>query len=170
MKPPAMPETKDMLTAAGIAAACALTMAVLLASVATPASKERIAAVETRADRAARMFRPARNVNAFGPDAVCARSPEAQAQVLRESLAGLAGESGVEVRGVDARPMTDGPAGGKLVPVRLKFEAVGSYESIVLLLDTLGRQRPEVFVDALDLTAKTSNVTLAFSGRVFCSA
>lgn len=163
--------SKDILTALAIGAACAVTVAVLLASVARPSDvKEHTAAIEARVDRASGLFRPARNPDAFGPDAICAQAPEIQAQALRETLNGFASQGGLEVRAIDARPLDGAAPNAKLIPVRLKFEATGSYESIVLLLDSLGRQRPEVFVDALDLTAKTSNVTLAFSGRVFCSA
>lgn len=163
--------SKDIMMAVGVGGACALLLAVVLASIARPSDLQaRTATISDRIETASGLFRPARNSSTFGPDAVCAQAPEAQAEALRTSLTNYAGQGGIEVRGIDARPMDAGAGGAKLVPVRLKFEAIGSYEAIVLLLENLGRQRPEVFVDALDLTAKTSNVTLAFTGRVFCSA
>jgi hypothetical protein len=50
-----------------------------------------------------------------------------------------------------------------------RFQASGSYESALMAMDQLAKRRPQVFADTVDLTSKTSSVTLVFSGRVFCS-
>lgn len=132
-------------------------------------AKARFAAVEAKASEAERLFRPGRAEVRRGLDAVCTRAPQDEAADLRASLASSAAQGQMEMGVIDARPEA-AEEGARLTPVRLRFEATGSYEAAVLLLDMLGRRRPEIFVDAVDLTAKTSNVTLTFSGRVFCSA
>jgi hypothetical protein len=71
---------------------------------------------------------------------------------------------------LDVRPEPAPDLSERLVPVRIRFAAVGTYENTVALMAVLARERPEVFVDSLDLTPRVSNVTLAFSGRVFCAA
>lgn len=171
MKPFQRPSIRDVMMAGGVAACCAIVAAVTLSSLSSPKDLDaRAAAVEQKAAQAKRLFRPDRQAQTTAPDAVCSRRPEDQAAALRQSVGALATQAGLEMRTLDVRPEAPEAADAKLVPVRLRFEAIGPYDAVVGLVGQLSQQRPEIFVDAVDLVSKTSTVTIAFSGRVFCSA
>jgi hypothetical protein len=169
MKKP--PKPSAFILPAGVAAACALGLGLLLASLSAPPDfKERLAVVQQRAERAQRLLRPPRNSTVGSPDALCFGDAAKQSQALRDAVSAQAAQANLTLESLDARIEMGDQLGERLTPVRLRFSATGSYEGAIALLAELGRYRPQLFVDTLDLTPKTANVTLAISGRVFCSA
>lgn len=156
--------------AGGMAAAGAILMAVAMASLATPPDFDaRLLSAQAKAVRAKALMRSA-SVGAYGPDAVCVRDPDDQATRLREAVTQAASGGGVTLESLDSRPEPAPQASARLTPVRVRFQATGPYEGVIGVLAVLSRDRPQIFVDSLDLTPKTANVTLGFSGRAFCSA
>lgn len=169
MKPRRDLAIREIVWGTGVAAACALGFGVALAAWSAPADFDaRLAAATAKADRAEALLKPPRTSARFAPDAVCTQDPEQQSAALRRTLEVEAGRNSLVVVSADARPEPAGDLEVRLTPVRLRFTATGSYEGSVALLALLARERPQLFVDSLDLTPKTANVTLSFSGRVFC--
>lgn len=161
---------RDLVWGAGVAAACALGFGVALAAWSAPADFDsRLADVTAKTDRTEALLKPPRTPPRFGADAVCTQSAEQQAVALRQTLEAEAGRNSLVVVSADARPEPAADLEARLAPVRLRFTATGSYEGAVALLALMARERPQLFVDSLDLTPKTANVTLSFSGRVFCA-
>jgi len=157
-----------MAMVAGVAGGCALTSALLFSALARPQDGDaRVAVVTQRIDQAERLFRQARNGPSFAPDAVC-DSAEDQTLALKEAISSLALQGNVEVHSLDVTPAAAESEAG-LPPLRFRFEVTGAYVAVISVLGALDRQGPQVFVDAVDMTSKSSNVSLAFSGRVFCS-
>ncbi|TAJ28694.1 GspMb/PilO family protein, partial [Bosea sp. (in: a-proteobacteria)] len=126
----------------------------------------RLAAVEQRSVETRGMLR-ARGTNVFSPDAVCGRPTEVEANALQQELATYGARLNLRLSGLTIAPEVTTTEG--LAAIRLRFQASGSYESALLALDQLAKRRPQVFADSVDLTSKTSSVTLVFSGRLFCS-
>lgn len=161
----------DCAIAALVVAGGALVLGVLLGSLSSPAKfDDRVAAVNASMERSKALLRPPRERGPYGPEALCVNEAGQQAQVLRDLVSTKATQNSLEVLALEVRPELGAELGERLVPVRLRFSAVGSYENVVALMAVLARERPQVFVDSLDLTPKVSNVTLVFSGRVFCAA
>lgn len=158
----------DVAFAVGGCAACALVFGVVLASLSTPKDFEaRVAALQGQADRGASLLKPPRERSSYGVDALCTRDPNQQAQMLHELVTAQATQASLVLDALETR-MEPADASERLIPVRLRFSVTGSYDGAVGLLALLSRERPQLFVDSLDLTPKVSNVTLSVSGRVFC--
>ena len=154
-----------------VAAGGALVLGVLLSALSSPARfDERVAAIDVKVERSKALLRPPRDRGPYGPEALCVRQAGEQAQTLRELVSTQAARNSLEMVSLDVRPEPAPDLSERLVPVRIRFSAVGTYENTVALMAMLARERPQVFVDSLDLTPRVSNVTLAFSGRVFCAA
>lgn len=165
------PQPLDIAVAVGAAAGAALLFGVVLAGLSTPDDfQARVAALEAQAARTEGLLRPVRDRGPFGAEALCTRDAGAQAQQLRALVSGQATQAGLVVDSLDARPEPAAQSGVRVVPVRLRLSVTGSYEGAVGLLARLSRERPQLFVDSLDLIPKVSNVTLSMSGRVFCGA
>jgi len=171
MKPPARPSLRDAAAVAAVGVVCALTMGLGLASLSSPSDfVDRVDALETRTQASQDLIRKSRAAPVFAADALCHRDADRQAQGLRAELAALATQTNLTLDGLDTHLESPSETASALAPVRLRFTTTGSYENVVLLLQNLSRHRPELFADTVDLTAKTANVTLTFSGRVFCAA
>jgi hypothetical protein len=154
-----------------VVAGAALVLGVVLSALSSPARfDERVAAIDVKVERSKALLRPPRDRGPYGPEALCVRQAGEQAQTLRELVSTQAARNSLEMVSLDVRPEPAPDLSERLVPVRIRFAAVGTYENTVALMAVLARERPEVFVDSLDLTPRVSNVTLAFSGRVFCAA
>ncbi|WP_329638687.1 GspMb/PilO family protein [Phenylobacterium sp.] len=161
----------DLALAAGVAMAGALAMALLLTQLGAPAKlSARLEALTVKTDQARDLMRAPPSDRLYAADALCRHDPGAAAQALREGLAASAAQANLSVDFLEAHPDGPGDSPGGLAPMRLKFSVTGSYENVVGLLATLARQRPAIFADGVDLTAKTANVTASFSGRAFCAA
>jgi hypothetical protein len=161
---------RDAALAVGVAAAAALAMGVALASASTPANfRARLAVLETQTQQSHSLMRPMPAGSLYPLDALCRGDPGAAAKRLHDGLAAFAAQANISLDVLDARPEADAASPSGLTPIRLRFTATGSYESAVTLLAALSRQRPDIFADGVDLTSKTSNVTVSFSGRAFCS-
>ena len=161
----------DIVAAVLIAAAGALIFGVVLASMSAPGDfKDRLAVVDQRIERAKTLLQPARDRGAYGADALCAGDPAQQAKRLQDEVSTQAAQNNLSLDSLETRVEIGDALAERLTPVRVRFSATGSYEGAVALLALLARERPQVFVDSLDMTPKTANVTLALSGRVFCAA
>lgn len=164
------PTARDALIVTGVAAGCALGLGLALAAIAAPKALElRTQALAAQVPQIAALMRPSRGGAALAPGTICAGAPERQVQALRTRLTALAAERQLGVNALDVRIEPAADPGSKITPIRLRFEVAGSYEGAVELLRALAASRPAVFADTADLGSKTSSVTLAFSGRVFCA-
>lgn len=168
MKPSTALAPRDLGVAAGLALSSALVMSMLLAAIASPkALTARVSALQGQSDEAARLLQRSRAPAGYPLDAVCSKSVDRQARDLRDALQGYAGALQLSVTGVEIEPVV---ARSGLAPIRLRFQASGSYESAVRLLGALADQRPLIFADSVDMTSRTTSVTLVFTGRAYCSA
>jgi len=164
-----LPPPLDIAFALGAGAAAALIFAVVLSGLSTPKDFDaRLAALDAQTTRAEGMLRPVRDRGRFSIDALCARAPAEEATLLRDLVSAHATQAALSLDSLESRLETLPDADARLAPVRLRFSVTGSYEGAVGLLALVARERPQLFVDSLDLTPKVSNVTLSFSGRVFC--
>jgi hypothetical protein len=155
--------------AAGLAAAGAIGAVLGAAHLARPDDfAARLAVVEQKMARVRELGAGAGRPDTFPADAACAQTARG-AEDVRRQIAGLASQLNLEVSQLDVAPTP--PAGSsRLAPLQLRFEVDGPYAGAVDLVRRLETVRPMVFVDTVDLTSKTSSVTLAVSGRAFCSA
>ncbi|MDZ4370978.1 MAG: GspMb/PilO family protein [Phenylobacterium sp.] len=164
-------EPIDAAYAVAAGAAAALLLGLGLASVATPADfDERTARIAEQVEQAEALLRPVRDRGPFGAESLCVGAADGEAGRLDEQMRGYAGRLGLAVDAMEIRPEPVGDLESRVTPVRLRFTASGPYEGFVGLLALLGNQRPQLFVDSLDLTPKVSVVSLSMSGRVFCGA
>jgi Type II secretion system (T2SS), protein M subtype b len=162
---------RHAVLAVGVAAASALAMSLVLAAASSPPDfRTRLAALETQAQQTSELMRPLPTGSLYPADALCGRDTAAAARKLHDSLSAAAAQANLTLDSLDVRPDFDPSGPAALKPLRVRFSATGPYENVVMLLSTLSRQRPDLFADGVDLTAKTSNVALSFSGRAFCSA
>ncbi|WP_340643891.1 hypothetical protein [Phenylobacterium sp.] len=164
------PTQRDGIIAVTIALASALILGLILAAISTPADfKARLAEVQQQVDEAGRLARPSRALSSYPADALCTRIPVEQAQILRSDLTQAAAQAQIEVKRMEVGPGGGSTTDDRLATLRVKVEASGSYESALLMLEAMGKLRPQLFADTVDLTPKASTVTLSFSGRAFCS-
>jgi hypothetical protein len=169
VKPPRRLPAADAAIAAAVAAGCALLGVLALGSVARPAGfGARLETLEAKAAEVAQVLRPRAETGALALDAVCTGDAAAEEERLRTSIADFGRRLNLELGAVQVRP--DAPGRGGLTPLQIRFEATGSYEQVLSVLDMLSRERPQIFADSVDLTSNTSSVTLGFAGRVFCAA
>jgi hypothetical protein len=161
----------DVAVAVGAGAAAAVVLGVLLATLSTPKDfKERVAALHQKAERAETLLKPVRDRGPFDVSALCNRAPDEQARLLRDLISARATTAGLSLDSLETRTEPAPDLSERVTPVRLRFTVTGSYEGAVGLVALLSHERPQVFVDSLDLTPKVSNVSLSMSGRVFCGA
>jgi hypothetical protein len=161
---------RDAALGFAVAAGSALLMAFILASAGSPSGfRGRLQQLETQARQTQDLLRPKPSDDLYPADAICQGDPTMIGKAFRNSLTTFAAQASLNLETLDVgvEPPTSDPSA--LTPVRLRFTATGPYEGAIMFLQSLSRQRPEIFADAVDLTSKTSNVTISFSGRVFCS-
>lgn len=163
------PTAGQIVTASGLAMVVAAAVAAGLSMVAKPSDyRERLAAVERSTDEAAGLLRQRRAGQAFGKGAVCVGDPEAAAERLRAELTGAAASARLEHPSV---AVTAKPASGQAIaPLLIRVEAAGGYDAALTAIDRLSAVRPVMFIDSIDIVSKTSFVTLAITGRAYCSA
>jgi hypothetical protein len=142
-----------------------------LAALARPSGYEvRIAAATQNAERLRRLLAGDPTTGPFGWDAICRQTPDREVQQLRKDIAVQADAAKLTVGGLEVGPDYQEALGDTLSPLRVRLEAQGPYQGAVSLLAVLAQSRPTLFVDSVDLTSRTSSVTLKLSGRVYCSA
>lgn len=170
MTTPKRPLAISMAYAAAVATAFAIAMNLLASALSTPTRfRDRLTALQEKTDSLRRVLRPHAEPSPYPSNAVCS-SGGAEQQRLRNALTGQADATKMILSGLEIGPDDQAALGETLFPLRLRFQAQGSYEAALAMMQTLARERPVIFADAVDLTSKTSSVTLKFSGRIFCSA
>lgn len=154
-----------VVVAAGVAVAAALGLGAL----SRPSDLDgRLAAVRQDAEDAQQLFRR-RSASAAPADAICRGAPATGAAKLKDALAAASSASGVTKPLIEVRPGPPGPSENKLSGLTLHIEAEGGYEAALDLLARLSDIRPVVFVDTVDIRSSNSFVTIAISGRAYCS-
>ncbi len=160
--------TRDLAIAGGIAATGALLMGLVMASLsAPPEQKARLAALDQELAQVTSLSRISREGPTLPPGAICTKAPAEEAQVLANAIKDDAGQFKLTVTGLEVAPAAG--TDGRLAAVRIRYEASGPYEAALGLLDLMSKRSPQIYADSVDLTSKGSSVTLAFSGRAFCS-
>jgi len=163
------PSLGDTMVGVGVALAGALVVGLALSSFGkAPDFNTRVTTLEADTVRAQGLLAGSGKDAPAPPDALC-RQPSAEAaRRLHDSLAASAARVGVPTDLLDVRPEGRGDPNAP-EPLRIRINGTGSYEGVIGLVAEMARARPQVFVDSLDLTPKTSNVSLSFSGRAFCA-
>lgn len=163
------PDIAVLAVGGAVGAVCAVALCLGLSVLARPSDfKDRLAAIEARTDRAERLLKGPGDAGAYPAAAACPSvSPDAL-DALRQRFAGEAARLNVTLSsvGVDYGDPPETEAG--LTPLAFSLEGEGGYDAVVGMLDSLSKSQPEVFVDTLDLKAKTSTVALKLSGHMFC--
>lgn len=158
-----------MLTAA-IGLAVAVAAGLGLAGLSTPAAfSTRLENLDLRLDELQRLSKLYAGAGGNRTDAICGRPAVEEADVLRQVIMGDAAALGLTVVRAEVSPAAQRP-NSPLIPLSVRLEANGPYEGALTLLAHLQKFSPEVFADSMDLTSKTTSVTLAFSGRAFCAS
>lgn len=159
---------RDLAIAGGIALCAAVVMGVALPSLSAPKDfHPRLEALETGAAEVRRLSRTGRGAKPMRASAVCADAGEAASQ-LRQTLSQDAAQLKLDISRVDVAPA--GEETGGLAVLDIRFEAGGGYDAALAMLERLDRLQPQIFADTVDLTSRTSSVTISFSGRAFCAA
>lgn len=167
MKTPPL-ETSAALGMSAVALACAVLTGGLATLLSKPTGfEDRIAVLTARTDLAERMIQRGLG-GATEPLGACISGPSGQIQALKDEIAADAQRLSLQSGPLETR-LADLTEGG-VTPIGLKLEVRGSYQAAMSLLDTLSARRPMLFVDTVDLTSKSSSVTLTLQGRVFCVA
>jgi hypothetical protein len=102
----------------------------------------------------------------FPPDALCKLAPQAEAEKLNVDLRAAA--QAAQLKQMDVQVTPQAATDEDLLPLTVRVDASGDYESILGLLQRLSSIRPLLFIDTVDLASKTSFVTFTLSGRVLC--
>jgi hypothetical protein len=158
----------DIVRGGGIAVGLALAAVAGLVALAKPRDFEaRVAQVEAQTAEAATLLAGRSGTKAYPAGAVCPEASPAEAAKLQAQLAQALGAAQLEPARLEIQP---GAASRGLAPLAFEVEAGGSYEAAMAGLQQLSALRPMVIVDTADLVSRTSSVTLAISGRVYCSA
>ena len=156
--------------AAGLALVCALATVFVSSALAKPNRLDaRLLTASRNADLATRLLGQDRATAQLGGNSTCAADLPVEAARLRRELTAMTAALQLQHATVEVSPEPTGRA-GVLAPLRIRLSASGSYDAALGTLGRLTAARPVVFIDTVDLTSKTSFVTLAISGRVFCSA
>lgn len=163
-------KAKTLAVAGAVGLAGALVFALLAASLARPEGyAERVAALDQKVAEIERLARKARGDRSTRAGQICVGPASAQADALRSQIQDNAGQLQLDLTVVEVAASGDGGANA-LETLRVRFEAAGSYEAAFGLLERLQRLQPQIFADTVDVTSKTTSVTLSFTGRAFCSA
>ena len=164
------PALASAVAGVGVALVCAVLSAAVLAAVARPRDFGlRLAKVEADAASAERLLHKRDLPQALPADGVCpSLSPEA-AQRLRSDLARVGEAFRLEHIVVEVAPEPPARGSDPLAALRIRLEASGQYDAALGALSRLEDVRPIVFIDSADIASKTSFVTLAVSGRAYCS-
>lgn len=151
-----------------IATSSALVFCWGLAAIARPAGlKERVAALEVQAERTQTLMRRRGGTVDYPAGAVCPGLSEAQLEPIRQRLRAAATGANLGLGKISvARPST--PSLEAITPIDVQFETNGAYEATLLMLDSLSRQTPLLYVDTVDLRSRTDSVNLQLSGRIYC--
>lgn len=163
------PSTAQAALAIAVGAACAGATWFGMSALAAPAAFEaRRAELEATVARLEQAAAGVRRSSVHGGDGACPGLDDGDVGTLKQGVATLAAQSGVTLTDLVAAPPSDLAGHGRLAPVALRLQAIGPYETIREFLERLAEAKPELFVDALDLTSAAPDVKLKLTGKVFC--
>lgn len=152
-----------------LAAAVGVAFIIGLTALATPKGfKVHVADLKSRADDIEARLSSRGQPFAYPANALCVGPPPGGALALRDRLGAAASGTAVSLTNVAAAAGAPDDTNEDLTPVKLTFNAMGSYQGVLSLLDRLSTSTPEIFVDSADLKSTTSAVSLSFQGRIYC--
>jgi len=155
------------VAAAIIGGAAAMATASGLSALARPDDRSaRLAQVEQKLDRLEALERGAAGAGASFPRGAVCREGVGRGTMLVEQKV-RAGLGQAKLQAITFAPSV--PVGESLMAVAFRFETIGPYEDVTALLRDLDQARPVLFADTVELTSKTSAVSLQFSGHFYCS-
>jgi hypothetical protein len=157
-----------LAVAAALAGGLAAVVAAMgLSAAARPAHRvERLAQLDQKLERIEQLQRAAAGGLAYPRGAVCREGIARGAGLVEQKLRAGLGQAQLVRLAFEPSAPVDGEG---LVVISFQFETLGSYEDATGLLRGLDAARPTIFADTVDLTSRTSAVSLRFSGRFYCS-
>jgi len=157
--------------AAGMAVLFAASIGLSLAALAKPSETDARISVRQQKIRALeQVFQARTSPRLYPADAICRQRPDQAAAQLRTLITGQAQAAKLAVTAVEIGSDPQAPLGETLAPLRIQLTTQGAYDATLSLMATMARYRPMIFVDAVDLSSKTSSVSLKFSGHLYCAA
>lgn len=155
-----------MTTVLGVAAALGGFAA--LSALSTPSRlRGRVEALEASIERTQGILSRPRDPAHYLSAPLChARAAEA-GNIVRQEISAAAKASGLAAPTVTMSPNVEDLA-SQTFPVMFTVDVTDRYDLVLGFLGRLAQSEPEVFADSLDLTSKTSAVSLKLTGRVEC--
>jgi hypothetical protein len=151
----------------GLAAAVAA--AVGLSALTKPDDfKARLDVLTARREQLAKLASKPGDPNAYAPTAVCPDVSATQAQALELRLRAAAATAGVSPVNIAVGLLPSPDLEVALAPITFNLVVEGPYDAALMMMDSLSRSQPEIFIDTADLKSKISSVDLTLSGRIYC--
>ena len=129
----------------------------------------RLADAEARITRAQSLANQPHDASVYLRHALCRGSPDQVADMVRMEVARAAEQARVTAPQVVVTPVDAQGGEAGAYPVMFTVETMDRYDLVLAFLGRLSQAEPQVFADTLDLTSKTSAVSLKLTGRVLCS-
>lgn len=167
MKP--KPPTPQALTASILLGLIAATGAYAgLAAYGQPENfNNRVANLEDRVTEIRRLSRAPAAARAYRAGALCVGADPEALSAISSDLQSRASGLGLTLVSLALTPAT--PRQGGVDRVDLQVEVTGPYPAVTGMLGSFAAQTPRMFVDRLDLTDRTTTVSLRFTGHFYCS-
>ena len=165
-----MPDTTliALATLAGVAVAVGAYAS--LATISTPSHLgKRMDALEAEIESTQTAFSRPRDPSHYLPDPICRVGPSSAGEQVRAELTAAARQSGLAVPAITLASSRD-DLSSEVFPVMFTLDVTDRYDLVLSFLNRLAQSEPEVFADSVDLTSKTSAVSLKLTGRVECQS
>lgn len=151
----------------GLVAALA-TYWILSALSTPPRLKARMDLIETGIGQVEASARRPSISNVYLHHALCHGPSSAAQEVVRTELSNAASEAGLSGAQIALTPASEADMSQRAYPVLFDVEATDRYDLVLGYLQRLASAEPQIFADTIDLTSKTSAVSLKITGRVLC--
>lgn len=161
-------DTASIFQATIAAVGVGVAIFLLLQTMARPSHfSGRLAEVNRQIDVSQRLAFAPGDAAAYPRGAMCGGDAASAAASLRQRVELAAGRAGLAKPAIQANPRSiDAVSGGPVVD--LEVRADGRYDAVVNMLRALAAERPQIFVDTLDLQPHVSAVALKLSGHLYC--
>lgn len=159
-----------VVVSATIAATVGTAFFVTLLIVARPSHySARLAEITRQIHVAEAQLQSSGDPRAYSPKAVCRGDAGAASAVFKQQLQSAAAATSVTLVNAQAVAGASDEANGGLTPIAVQLDGNGRYDSVVLMLGSLAKLQPQLFVDNVDLKSQTSSVNIKLTGRIYCS-